>query len=307
MNTALVVREDALTQAASTLQLEMFSANSKRAYTSDTLVFRRWLDSQGVAIQAIDYDTMLRYHAYLLEHYSKATAARRFVVARRLLEVAVKKQLLADNPAADVKVRKSADESVSHTALTKREARKLLAGVDMSTVIGKRDYAMLLLMIYGGLRRSELVAATIGDITNKREHYVLTIARGKGNKRRDIPLQPGTFRAIGDYLKAAGRLDDSPASPLFTGFRRGDHPTGQGITDGQLCSIVKQYAAAAGVTATPHDLRSTFITLAVDTGSPIIQVQRLAGHSSPATTEKYYSRKQDLDSSPVYKIDLNTP
>ncbi|HEY6407006.1 MAG TPA: site-specific integrase [Ktedonobacteraceae bacterium] len=61
-----------------------------------------------------------------------------------------------------------------------------------------------------------------------------------------------------------------------------------------------------GLNITPHDLRASFITYAVETGKPIIQVQRLVGHSSPATTERYYSRKQDLDTSPVYAIDLSS-
>lgn len=313
MNTALIVREVQVLQPAevklaaaeTTLQLELISPQSKRAYAADTRIFRDWLDTQDITLQEIDYDTMLRYRAYLIEHYAMATAGRRFIVARRLLRVAKLKKLIPENPAENVEFKRSKDGSIPHTALTKREAKRLLAAVDTSTAIGKRDYAILMLMIFAGLRRSELVATVIGDISSKQEHKVLTVQEGKGMKWRDIPLYPATSRAITSYLEAAGRLDDSPQSPLFSRFYKGSKATSLPITDGMLCKIVKRYAAKAKVNATPHDLRATFITLAIDTGSPLIQIQRLAGHASPETTERYYSRKQDLDKSPIYRISLD--
>jgi len=307
IDTALIVyQEDILEQAARTLGYEV-SGQSVRAYAGDTRVFKAWLDAQGMDIAQVDYDAVVRYHAYLLSTYAKATAARRFVVMRRLLEVAVKRGLLPHNPAADVKSKIRIDDASPHTALTKREAKRLLAAIDTTKAKGRRDYALVMLLIYGGIRRSECAAIRLADITLKQEHHVLTIQNGKGNKRRDVPLRPDTFRAINAYLAAVDRLNDSPDSFLFTGFvNQGQKQTMRGITDRQIANIVKEYAALAHLTCTPHDLRATSITLMIDTGAPIIKVQRLVGHSSPVTTERYYSRKLDLDDSPVYKIDLNS-
>lgn len=312
MNAALVVQEyppqeeDTFTQANTTLQLNVLSAQSKRAYASDTLVFRRWLDDQGIIdIQQINYDVMLQYRQYLYEHYAVATVGRRFVVARRLLEMAKRKNLIDYNPAADVEIKGSSNASSPHTALTKKQVRKLLAVVDTSTPLGKRDYAMIQLLIGDGLRRFELVAARIGDISEKQELPVLTIQHGKGNERRDNVLRPDVYEAIWDYLEAAGRLNDSPDSPLFTGFRKGNHATDRAITDGQVCDIIKSYAEKAGLRVTPHDLRATFATLAHDAGAKLVDIQHHLGHKSPATTERYISRKQHLIHSPALKIDLD--
>src|SRR5260370_28146169 len=111
IDTAMIVyQDDILGQAAQTLQYEV-SGQSARAYAGDTRVFKAWLDAQGMDIAQVDYDAVVRYHSYLLSTYAKATAARRFVVMRRLLEVAVKRGLIPHNPAADVKSKIRIDDA----------------------------------------------------------------------------------------------------------------------------------------------------------------------------------------------------
>jgi len=140
--------ETALLKVAETLQLEVYSKQSQDAYLSKTKIFIKWMENEGIELEALDYEEMLRYHAHLLSTYTKATAARRFVVARRLLNVTVKKGVINSNPASEVvsKIRK--DDASPHTALSKSEAKRLLESVDVSFTIGKRDHALLLLLIY---------------------------------------------------------------------------------------------------------------------------------------------------------------
>ena len=85
--------EHALMPTAHILQLQV-RGQSQRAYMSDAKVFMEWLEQEGLDLEHIDYDAVIRYHAHLLASYAKATAARRFVVARRLLDVAVKRKVL---------------------------------------------------------------------------------------------------------------------------------------------------------------------------------------------------------------------
>ncbi len=304
---SVAILEDAIGASSDTLQLQV-NGQSRRAYQGDVLVFRGWLDAHHIEPSQIDYEVAVRYHAHLLDTYSKSTAARRFVVARRVLEVAAKRGVVhvsVYDAFRDYKSKITLDDSSPHTALSKQEAKKLLGVIDTATAIGKRDYAMLSLLIFAGVRRAECAAIRIGDITSKQEHTVLTVQHGKGNKRRDIPLRPEVFRAIKVYLDAVGRLDDSPESHLFTGFRKGQHSTNVGLTDRQICNIVKGYAAQAQLQCTPHDLRASAITFWIDTGSPLVLAQHHAGHASPITTERYYSRKQELDNSPVYRVNLD--
>jgi integrase/recombinase XerD len=250
-----MLEEHALMSTAHILQLQV-RGQSQRAYMSDARVFMEWLEQEGLDLSQIDYDAVIRYHAHLLQTYAKATAARRFVVARRLLDVAVKRRVIAENPAKDVVSKIRMDDSSPHTALSKGEAKNLLASVDTSTNMGKRDYALLMLLIYGGIRRSECAAIKIEDIALKQEHYVLTIQAGKGDKVRDVPLRSDVFRAIRSYLEATDRSNDAPANPLFTGFLKGQKATHRGITDRQIANIVEGYARAP-ISSINSNIRST--------------------------------------------------
>jgi integrase/recombinase XerC len=246
---------------------------------------------------------MLLYKNYLLNTYAKATAVKRFIIARRVLQVAVRLKIIAENPADGIKTHIRPEDSKPHVALSKTEARQLLASVDTSTAKGKRDYAILLTLILTGVRRSELVAITMGDIIAKSGHRVLVVQHGKGNKRREVVLRPEVFHAIRIYLEAVNRLNEPLDAPVFVAFNKGGAIKHK-MSDKAVEHLVKQQGALVGLDITPHDLRSTAITFLVNTGSPIIQVQRVVGHQSPTTTERYYTRQQDLDDSPVYKISL---
>jgi site-specific recombinase XerD len=286
------------------LLLELNSPRSRRSYATDVRIFRSWLDEHNISVAQFGYDDVVRYRAYLVGAFSNTSAAHRFVVMRRFLAVAVRRGIIPTNPTIGVKGIKT-DNASPHSALTKDEAKRLLAAIDRATPIGIRNYAILMVLLYTGIRRSECVHLKIGDIVFQQEHRVLAVLHGKGDKRRYIPVRVDVFRAIKEYLIATDRMNESPDAPLFKGFSRTERYKDQPISDNVIFNIVRQTASKAGIWCTPHDLRASFATYAIDTNSPLIQVQRLMGHANPATTERYYTRKMDLDTSPVYKIDLD--
>lgn len=305
MNTALldapVVTEQAIADTATSLLLQLESSHSQRCYAGDIRIFLDWLAGAYLSLTEISEDDMYRYYQHLRATYASATAERRFVVARRFLGVAVKKKFLDANPAQDIKVKAKRSDCSPYAALSKHEARALLQSVERSTPRGKCDYAILMVLIFAGLRRSECAAIRLNDITRKQERYVLRVQHGKGNKPREVPLRQDVFAAIRAYLQAVDRLNDNPESYLSQGFL--PH-SGAHLCDRQIGEVVKKYAKKTGITATAHDLRATFCTLSIDTGAPLILTQRLMGHASPSTTERYYTRKRSLDGSPVYAISL---
>jgi integrase len=110
---------------------------------------------------------------------------------------------------------------------------------------------------------------------------------------------------IQEYIIAAGRANRAPESALFTGMTKGDKPTEQQISDKLIERIVKQYSKDIDIhTLTPHGLRSTFITLALENKATLHQVQYAAGHADPRTTERYQKRKLNLDDNAVDYIRL---
>jgi site-specific recombinase XerD len=259
-----------------------------------------WLQEHGLSVQELTYYDMLDYRAYLDEHYAKATAARMLSVARRILGRQAADGHLAANPAKEVPGWTLDNES-PHISLSKQEAKDLLASIDTSTEEGKRDYALLSLLLRTGLRRSECAALNIGDFTQEQGHTVATVRHGKGDKRRKVKVPVDVFRAIESYL--ATRTITSLDEPLFTGI--GTRWSKQRITDRLIERKVIAYGKRIGKEhLTPHDLRASFITLSIEGGAMLLQAQYAAGHSDPRTTERYHIRKLNLDNNAVDYIKL---
>src|SRR5689334_7264975 len=120
------------------------STHSKRIYHHDAEVFASFLLDQGLTVGTLHLLTrshLIAYRKYLGESYAKATAARMFSVARRILQEYVHRGTLATNPAAGIKNFPVANET-PYATLKKHEAKDLLKTIDTTTTKGKRDYAI---------------------------------------------------------------------------------------------------------------------------------------------------------------------
>lgn len=285
--------------------LKNVAESSRRVYQGDTYQFFRWLAEHNLNLGTIGYEDLSEYRAWLQGRYQKATAARKLVVIRRLLDVAVLLKFRLDNPATQLKGFGPTHQETTHRALDKKEAAALLGAIDRTTAKGKRDYALLLLLIRTGLRRAEAAGLTIGDLSTEGGHYIATIRHGKGNKRRVVKLPPVVREAIEVYLKATETRQGGRNAPLFVRFSKGDKPKNTGLDGRDIERIVEGYAAACGLERlTPHGLRASFVTLALEGGARLQQVQYAVGHADPRTTERYQKRKLNLDNNAVDYLDL---
>lgn len=274
---------------------------SKRIYEHDAKALAAWMNGQGLHVSALTRSDMIAYRSYLADHYEKATAARMLSIARRILDEQVYAGNLTANPAKEVKGFVLDNES-PHIALMKQQAQALLASIDQRTPIGKREYALIFLLLRTGLRRAEGAALNIGDVTKEQGHVVAVVRHGKGDKRRKIKIPVDVFRALEAYMEAAGRSITSLEEPLFTGFGRWQ---GQRIDEKLIERTVRKYGQKIGIShLTPHDLRTTFITLAREGGATLEQRQYAAGHSDPRTTQRYDTRKVNMDDNAVDYIRL---
>jgi integrase/recombinase XerD len=209
-----------------------------------------------------------------------------WAVARRLLDEAVQRGLLPKNPAEGIRGFKAGDDESPHRALKRDEAKALLDAIDRSTALGKRDYALLMLLLRTGIRRAEAVALAIGDLVMAQGYHVAIIRRGKGNKRGLAKLPVEVRQTIDDYLEATGRAGAAPEAPLFVSFRKGDHPQERPLHPNQVERIVKQRAQAVGMAISPHGMRGSFITLAFEGGADLMRL--LEKWQTPCQREQFY-------------------
>jgi integrase len=143
-----------------------------------------------------------------------------------------------------------------------------------------------------GLRISEALGADIDNLDVNRGHRTLFIHR-KGNKTATIPLSPRTARALDLYI---GEREDGPIFTNHDGTSRLDRHAS--------ARIVRRLTKAAGIDKriSPHSLRHSFITAALDAGVPLRDVQEAASHSDPRTTMRYDRGRGSLDRHATYIV-----
>src|SRR6266536_5658154 len=169
------------------------SEQSWRVYCQDMKHFLTWLTQEEITeLSAIAPDSMYRYHAHLRQrNYANATINRMFTVARRLMALLAEKQMIAVDPCLAVDMRKMpVDDETSHIALNDDQATRLMKLIDTRTSKGKRDYAIVSLLMRTGLRRNECVMLNIGDIAMEQGHYVATLHYAKGGKPGRVKIPP---------------------------------------------------------------------------------------------------------------------
>jgi integrase/recombinase XerD len=182
-------------------------------------------------------------------------------------------------------------------ALGESEMVTLIEAPNPESLRGLRDRAMLSMMYAAGLRVSELVALTVGDVDRARG---IVSALGKGNKRRLVPLGEVALDHLAAYLgarelelqaraKRAGAKSPKVSELLFPS------PRGGRLTRQAFWKIVGRTARGAGLRGHvhPHQLRHSFATHLLSGGADLRSVQTLLGHSNIATTEIYTHVSQD--------------
>lgn len=286
------------------------SDRTRRAYASDVRQFQRWLAATwGIEdLRLVEHQHVIEYRNFMKsEGRQNATIARKLASLTTLYDQAVLAGVVRTNPATAkvVKRYKVSSESPRH-ALERAQVRDLLKQPDRTTIVGLRDYAILCVLLYDGLRRAEVTALTIGSLGMERSHHTLRVV-GKGEKVRVLVLPPRTYEAILAYLTADGREKAAPETPLFLPTTNNRTKTlAKPLTDDSIWRIVKKYARMADIpekTVTTHVLRHTAATTALDNGSTPRRVQYFLGHADLTTTMRYDSHRGDLDDSAAHKID----
>ncbi len=164
---------------------------------------------------------------------------------------------------------------------------------------GVRDAAMLAALYTGGLRRSELAALALDDYTAAPP--TLRILHGKNDKQRKVPIPASAAAALDRWLEVRGRESGALFVPIDqAGRMAGDVGTVTGVgmrgmSAHAIYKMLTKRARQAGVPPlTPHDMRRTFVGDLLTAGNDISAVQRMAGHASVTTTQRYDRRGEEV-------------
>jgi len=268
------------------------SENTKRAYERDLKDFFRTEDLATLTIQVILSKTPEDVSAFrdLLTGEGKApsTVARKLSAVRALYNHLMARGALQLNPADQRLVRSPMRPSIRKTGyLSWDEARQVLQQPNRGTELGKRDYALLLLDVNTGLRRSELCHLRDQDVVNQGGTWSVRL-RGKGGKERFVPIREDVYQSLQAWRKVRPR----EVEWLFVTMQK------ERFVEHQFWKMVKRYATAVGLETKvhPHALRAAYIAFLHDKGIKVAEIQQLVGHARGDTTLGYVRELELLKS-----------
>jgi integrase/recombinase XerC/integrase/recombinase XerD len=264
------------------------STSSRETYRRSLRPFVSWLELTGrdQRLSTLTREDILAYKERLQAEKSSYTVSAYLTVVRKLFGWLESQKLYPDITRGV----KGAKKAKGHRkdCLTVAQIRQALDTMDRSTLEGRRDYALLNLLVRTGLRTVEVARAQVADVRQESGQAVLWI-QGKGRDDKDdfVLLVEDTLQPLRDYLAARGPV--SAEEPLFSSHS--DRNRGQGLTTRSISRIVKQALQAVGLDSerlTAHSMRHTAITLAAAGGASLHQVQAMARHSDPKVTMVYF-------------------
>jgi len=221
-----------------------------------------------------------------LKKAHKPTTVQNYIVAVRLFFKWTEAEGLYKNVADKVKGAKL-DKEHKKDYLTSRQVKTILSSIPRDNPRGVRDYAILSLMICGGLRDIEINRANIEDLRAVGDTSALYI-QGKGREEKTdyVKLPEPVEQGIRGYLKTRETI--ATGTPLFTSTS--NNSAGGRLTTRSISGIVKTRLKAAGFNSdklTAHSLRHTAVTLALLGGQTLQEAQQFARHANIATTQIY--------------------
>ena len=278
------------------------SEHSKRAYRKALEDFLSWHAEQGRPPLA--KATVQQYRAKLLaDGLAPSTVNVRLSAIRKLASEAADNALLDQataNGVGKVAGVKSAGVKAGNW-LTRDQAQELLNAPDADTLKGKRDQALLAVLVGCGLRRSEVAALTFADVQQREGRWVIADLVGKGHRTRTVPVPSWAKAAIDAWAEAA----ELEAGRVFRSVHKGGWLSGESLTPRAVAGVVALYGEACELGKLgAHDLRRTFAKLAHKGGAGLDQIQLTLGHASLRTTERYLGIEQNLADAPCDKLGL---
>jgi integrase len=217
-------------------------------------------------------------------------------------------RFIRSNPAAQARPRYPRPyQSESTKALSDEEMNALLGVVrtlaESGSVVGKRDYALLLFYFLTGLRRSEVIGLRGRDLEFKEGMLVIKYRRKGGKFTARELSDPAALEALKDYLETAGRGNVfNSERPLWTRHDRAGRP-GAPLTARAFVENLKAYARTAGLAHIHlHQTRHTYARIVAEETGSFIEAQEALDHENQATTRVYVQRitvKKDRHGSKV--------
>lgn len=279
--------------------------NSKELYRRNLVLFFKWCHASAIDQREVFANHIVRYKQEQKDGgYSTLTIDNRLTTLRKFYRW-MEQHNYCDNPMNTVRNYKKY-KGYKKDPLTDAQVDLLLKSVNNSTQVGKRDLAIICLMLFNALREIEISRINVGDIRDMNGSMVVAI-QGKGCDSKDtvLPVSGYALAAIAEYMGTrATSHDDEPLFIVHSYNHRHRRMSSKTVSD-----VVTHYMRKSGVKSsriTPHSLRHTAAVRAIRQGAQLYEVQLFLRHSSSNITQIYtkmIEASMRLEKSPVRLLD----
>ena len=288
---------------------EFFSArisnpHTRTAYARHVSRFLNWCEDQDLELHQVTPGLASRF----LEQLPAGASTKNQALAglRHFFDVLVARHAAVLNPFRLVRGMRHPFGEGRTPEATVAQARQLLASIKTDRVFGLRDRAVLGTLIYTGARVGAISRLRMQDLRDNGNHRSLQFSE-KGGKSREIPVRHDLDEWIAAYLEGAGLTDAPQSSPLFrAGERRSSPLTDRAMSPPAVQRMLKRRMAAAGLPKilSSHSFRVLVVTDLLSQNVPLEDVQYLAGHAHPRTTQVYDRRRRRVSRNLVERISV---
>lgn len=267
-----------------------FSGNTLDAYMRDVRKLESFTISEldNLSPQNITYENLQEYIYQLSKNkISERSQARAISSIKAFFKFLLEDDYRTDNPATLLEGPKLG--LYLPDTLSEEDINRIIACIDNSTDIGKRNKCILEVLYGCGLRVSELIDLKISNI-NFKESYIMV--EGKGEKTRLVPLANTTAEFIKSYIHTVRnktKINKKYEDTLFINSR------GTNMSRVIVFIIIKELTQKAGISKSisPHTFRHSFATHLLQNGADLRFIQEMLGHSSITTTQVYTHLKTE--------------
>ena len=270
------------------------SINTIESYLFDVKKLIIFLKKNNIKENPIDLKTnILKEFIYNISKKIKSpTQARIISGIRRFYDYLILEGLIENNPMENIESPKIGVNLP--TTLTIEEIDEIISNIKLSSKTGLRNVAIIELLYSCGLRVSELINLKISDLFFKESLIKVT---GKGNKERFVPISMQSQDYINNYIeeiRSIHKIKKGFEDTLFLNER------GTILSRVMIFIILKQLKNKSNINKKigPHTLRHSFATHLIENGADLITIQKMMGHESITTTERYLhvNKKHLIDS-----------
>lgn len=280
------------------------NTHTRRAYLRAAFVFFKWCEDRRTReLSGIEPLHVAAFIEQRGREVNKPSVKQELAALRMLFDWLVITQVMRTNPAAAVRGPRYSVRKGKTPILSPEEARQLLESIDISTIVGLRDRALIATELYTFGRVTATTSLNVEDCyTQERRLWVRL--KEKNGKVIEMPCNHHLEAYLLEYIEAA-RLASEKGTPLFrTIYGRNGMLTDRRMMQQDVHKMIVRRSRQAGIKTKIgcHSLRGTGITAYLKNGGTLDAAQRMAGHSDPRTTKLYDRRGDQVSLDDVERI-----